>query len=49
MLLDHTYVSGFLATIQDRVEYVYAQFHQLEQIDFKDPKVASKFTPLPTV
>ena len=24
VLLDHTYVSGFLATIQDRVEYVYA-------------------------
>lgn len=42
VLLDHGYVSSFLASIQDRVEFVYSQFHALEQIEFKDPKQASK-------
>ena len=30
VLLDLNYVSAFISTIEERVEYIYAQFHQFE-------------------
>lgn len=35
-------MTAFLSTIQERVEYIYGLFHQLEQLEFKDAKQASK-------
>ena len=46
VLLDHAYVSSFLNTVEDRVEYIYQQYHHLEQLEFKDPKQASKRPPI---
>ena len=40
-LLDSNYVANFISSIQERVEFIYSQFHVLEQIDFKDPKAIS--------
>ena len=37
-IVDNNFVQDFLQGIQERVEFIYSQFHVLEQIDFKEQK-----------
>ncbi|CDW78932.1 UNKNOWN [Stylonychia lemnae] len=41
-VLDNVFVQEFLSHIQERVEFIYSQFHLLEQMDLKDKKSSSK-------
>ena len=39
-----TFFESFLSKSQERVEFIYKQFHCIENLEYKDPKVQSIYT-----